>query len=1261
MSSSDSELLEAGVSDDDLLEAALVRPVRGPYRLQTQGVPFLAGVVVDSLLPETLPNHNCTKHPADTSGSRFWFVGIVSIVWQLVLENFSGRKSKIVFGCPRRLHAATPPFAWVDYHITDTCMDAATPLTECDLSTKARRRTSLCSIVDGSQSLRTFARRCSGRLKECVVISPQLAACLFGCCFDLAFSVPVLKMCRGWMFSQRPSFSRVRRHVEAKGGPASAAPHAKLSRIHTPDGDVTFLIDPCDYLRFLDVTCLLRSSALLAKAANQMVRALWPNECQRMMLQLLQTGFTFPSKNSLLRARPRLDVTSMLLERFEWSLGMFSSVGGPGLSIHMTADGSPNSGRDFFGVLMDVFLCGTQLHHRMLPGTSLGHGYMSVVDKGMAFLWSIWLIMGPLISSIEAVLCSIRSFTSDFGIESKVPNMANMLEHFARSVQQRVSPTFSKHLYLLPNCVYIPDWNHLVMNLLKRVLNSLPTWPKRLDQLRYLCSLFRNWEYRSCFREELCKMCLFEQANHMMHFTASFAKWRYETVCDVFDALSPLRSFCEDVFNKNLLGAVQDGALLDRAAAACKDKSLWRFIDVFKPLLLEIERFRTWGRGCRCHDAQLVRGIHVNCDRKGRRLKDVPERVKQLTMYVSSKARELTRALCENDHALLLEYQASLRLTQADLCEKFGWTAEPPYVFSNISSPEWAAVWVGMVRSTLLENHNRVTVTLEKRFGNQIEMISKGDLRGITPELLHEEKVWQNMPLCSDRAEGFHRGINFELKRATGSHTPFLFSSMRLQQNLDLCSRVCETDEGRQRFRYNFVNYSQILQTSSQSLTRSKKLGSKRDKFLKIYRLEQYARVDWSCVGKHSVAGDGVATLPLSDNQKMLTDFVVKSCAAGCVYTVPLEGQHDDLCFQVLRVNQKADQKVSTVKKTEPQVSMTIQNFTIQAVVNGGPRVYAFGDPFKVDPSRTSTTGRVVRGMKAWEIGVSDIAGCMQLVDGVNVFTFHSLTDGKVPVLLLAVELLRRGWAFVEDRVTHRPNDTTKRCSVLNCHSKRSYWQCLLHLEQIWQLGLQAMPSNQPQSCFCCLLAGRFVVPALGDSAYREVLKDSHEFALEDASSDATALEDAVLSDVGSEFLEADASLAPFNVDSPSPAGEPPVPGSPNAGDPESDASAELIESSLSFRIEDLPQFIDGARIYFEHNLLEGYSRYILKCSHHPDCQKSRNCMADQCKHYGAWEPIAFLAVWNQLGLSSDAVRHNASVKPTLKQVHDWLADNGKL
>ena len=119
-------------------------------------------------------------------------------------------------------------------------------------------------------------------------------------------------------------------------------------------------------------------------------------------------------------------------------------------------------------------------------------------------------------------------------------------------------------------------------------------------------------------------------------------------------------------------------------------------------------------------------------------------------------------------------------------------------------------MWVGMVRSTPLENHNRVTVTLEKRFGNQIEMISKGDLRGITPELLHEEKVWQNMHLCSDRAEGFHRGINFELKRATGSHTPFLFSSMRLQQNLDLCSRVCETDEGRQRFSHNFVNYSQI-------------------------------------------------------------------------------------------------------------------------------------------------------------------------------------------------------------------------------------------------------------------------------------------------------------------------------------------------------------------------------------------------------------------------------------------------------------------
>jgi hypothetical protein len=307
-----------------------------------------------------------------------------------------------------------------------------------------------------------------------------------------------------------------------------------------------------------------------------MVRALWPEQSQQMLDELMLTGFSFPSKAALLRARPRLDVATMLLERYEWALGMFAKSRGNLASVHMTADGSPNSGRDLFGILMDVFVSSGALHHRVLPGTSLGHGFMSVIDKCMSLLWSMWLIVGPLMSTLEDVLLSVRSFTADFGIESKLGDVANILEHFAKSVGQHASPNFSKHRFLLPNCVYIPDWNHLIMNLLKRVRNSPLTWPARLSKLRELCAFFRNFEYRSCFKQSMIEACLFQYANDLEHFTATFASWRYETVCNVFVALLRLRPFCEEQFNVVVLGEVQEGALVNQVEEACNDKELWR-------------------------------------------------------------------------------------------------------------------------------------------------------------------------------------------------------------------------------------------------------------------------------------------------------------------------------------------------------------------------------------------------------------------------------------------------------------------------------------------------------------------------------------------------------------------------------------------------------------------------------------------------------------------------------------------------------------
>lgn len=223
------------------------------------------------------------------------------------------------------------------------------------------------------------------------------------------------------------------------------------------------------------------------------------------------------------------------------------------------------------------FFIGIQFFSSIMPGTSLGHGFTAAIDKVMAFLWSLWLVVGPSIATMESFLEDVRSFTTDFGIESLMADFPNVLSSFAARVHQRVSRRFGAYKKLFPFCVYLPDWNHTCMNMVKRVLNELERWPKILAQLRILCQFFRVWEYRSCMRSALLQAGHILVAASLENFTAHLAHWRYETVNLVFCALHKLRHFCEHLFDRQILGNVEDKTLVAKAEEACRDPSLWRF------------------------------------------------------------------------------------------------------------------------------------------------------------------------------------------------------------------------------------------------------------------------------------------------------------------------------------------------------------------------------------------------------------------------------------------------------------------------------------------------------------------------------------------------------------------------------------------------------------------------------------------------------------------------------------------------------------
>jgi hypothetical protein len=223
------------------------------------------------------------------------------------------------------------------------------------------------------------------------------------------------------------------------------------------------------------------------------------------------------------------------------------------------------------------FFIGPLFFTRVFPGASLGHGFTSTVDKVMSFLWALWLMVGPSVATMEQFLLDVRSFTTDFGVESLMSDVKNLFDHFAQSVGQRASAQFAAYTHLFPNSSFLPDWNHNSMNLVKRVLNSLDRWPSILARLRSLCEFFKIWEYRSCLRQSVISLGRFDLADILRNFTASFAHWRYETVHLVFTALQKLRNFCENFFDETCLGNVAEAALVANVRDACRDKSLWRF------------------------------------------------------------------------------------------------------------------------------------------------------------------------------------------------------------------------------------------------------------------------------------------------------------------------------------------------------------------------------------------------------------------------------------------------------------------------------------------------------------------------------------------------------------------------------------------------------------------------------------------------------------------------------------------------------------
>ncbi|CAK0819359.1 unnamed protein product [Prorocentrum cordatum] len=893
-------------------------------------------------------------------------------------------------------------------------------------------------------------------------------------------------------------------------------------------------------LRFIRCTAFLRKFKDLEKQSEATFKAHYPRVYEDMLAELFNNGFSYPSRAQLYAARPRLDMAVMSIERRMLSVGPWSRPRVGRRTIHLYTDSSPNSGEEIMGSLCDIFIPGASVLGHLLPGVCLGHGYQGAMDKAFALLWQLWLIAGPRMETLEHVLEDCLSITTDMGHERLIADLGNCLTVFASKLGLQVSAMFASYSRLLEFCVAVPDWHHLISGCLKASLQALEEWPNILNTLRAHCRFFRSDSYREALVVWLKTNGHGDFSKLLRYFSASFAKWRFETFLDVVVSLSRLRNICS-FFRPHMLGALQDAQDFNEVLKHKGNSHFWRWVSGFTMMAKPIDRFRTWAAACPhpAHQEALMKGKSVKCEMLGRRLHEASKRVHDLRTELTRTAETLVVGDVGGDEAVFSDLTFCLRRFLPEFKEKFGWVDMMPYTFANATDQAVAQSMIQQWEVIPRRDHHRMTVLLMDEFEQDIRRIADEGSGGDVPSRLEEQvEAFRRIPLSSQVAEGYHRSTKLGKTRGGVSRLPWLLSSNRIWQNLDVVAMLEDCPEGEACLDCEFRHATRVLQTKSKLFLKRVKQPL-RQCIQRVYRLGEFNHFDWAEImtgdaaaaaiaiagiedgadaGVGPPVGDGGAgdggdglppspgrdaalvephggpPLPADQGASLKKSYLDAVIHPRCFYSVAVPDNDDPFVFEVLKV---VTRPWLTVNPIRAQVRKPIFELAIQTYAFWGPDrgagaiIYPDGDGLRTDLVATAPWANLMEELYAWEVARNhDMPGCLDLKACSLARPTMALADSQCPPLVIMKELNRRGFVMSDTLVVHKSEGAPlTEYSIRKVSSRREYLQCLLSWDTLVGQGLAEMRSDAPIDYYKNLLRGSIVPPGLSAKMYRRILQ----------------------------------------------------------------------------------------------------------------------------------------------------------------------------
>ena len=153
--------------------------------------------------------------------------------------------------------------------------------------------------------------------------------------------------------------------------------------------------------------------------------------------------------------------------------------------------------------------------------------------------------------------------------------------------------------------------------------------------------------------------------------------------------------------------------------------------------------------------------------------------------------------------------------------------------------------------------------------------------------------------------------------------------------------------------------------------------------------------------------------------------------------------------------------------------------------------VFSLADPVKADVIAAFGSRREgVKQVMTWTARMSDVDGCVELTEPVSLADRPmDLMSLQCPVLALLDKLSSLAWTGYSDGFVHDVESEDHKFDVRAPASRRSYFQCLVHLDSLKEKGVQSFSSSGTAAFFNTLLRSKGPVRVgLSADDYRRIL-----------------------------------------------------------------------------------------------------------------------------------------------------------------------------